>query len=83
MLLTLASKWFGDSKYVYLFGMLFTAIWSLYDGLAAAGIAPAWYENIVSGMPLFEMGLGWLIPGIIGAIIGYVISLFVNEKKHA
>jgi len=63
--------------------MLFTAIWSLYDGLAAAGIAPAWYENIVSGMPLFEMGLGWLIPGIIGAIIGYVISLFVNEKKHA
>lgn len=83
MLLTLASKWFGDSKYVYLFGMLFTAIWSLYDGLAAAGIAPAWYENIVSVMPLFEMGLGWLIPGIIGAIIGYVISLFVNEKKHA
>lgn len=79
MLLTLASKTFGDSKYVYLFGMLFTAVWSLYDGLAAAGISPAWYESFVSVAPLFDMGLGWLVPGIIGAIIGYVISLFAKK----
>jgi branched-chain amino acid:cation transporter, LIVCS family len=79
MLLTLASKWFGDSKYVYLFGMLFTAICSLYDGLGAAGITPVWYKSFVSVMPLFEMGLGWLIPGIIGAIFGFVISLFAKK----
>lgn len=79
MLLTLASKWFGDSKYVYLFGMLFTAIWSLYDGLAAAGIEPKWYESIVSTMPLYEMGLGWLVPGIIGAVLGFIISLFIKK----
>ncbi|WP_010286885.1 branched-chain amino acid transport system II carrier protein [Kurthia massiliensis] len=79
MLLTLASKWFGDSKYVYLFGMLFTAIWSLYDGLEAASIEPKWYEEIVSAMPLYEMGLGWLLPGIIGAVLGYIISLFIKK----
>lgn len=79
MLLTLASKTFGDSKYVYLFGMLFTAVWSLYDGLAAAGIDLAWYKSFVSVAPLFDMGLGWLVPGIIGAIIGYVISLFAKK----
>lgn len=79
MLLTLASKWFGDSKYVYLFGMLFTAIWSLYDGLVAANIEPKWYEAIVSATPLYEMGLGWLLPGIIGAVLGYIISLFIKK----
>lgn len=79
MLLTLASKTFGDSKYVYLFGMLFTAVWSLYDGLAAAGIDLAWYRSFVNVAPLFDMGLGWLVPGIIGAIIGYVISLFAKK----
>ncbi|WP_010302203.1 branched-chain amino acid transport system II carrier protein [Kurthia senegalensis] len=79
MLLTLVSKWFNDSRWVYLFGMLVTAIWSLYDGLAAAKITPQWYESFVSVMPLFDMGLGWLIPAIIGAVIGYIVSLFTKK----
>jgi LIVCS family branched-chain amino acid:cation transporter len=26
-------------------------------------------------IPLFNIGIGWLIPSIIGAVIGYIISL--------
>lgn len=80
MLLVLASKWFNDARPVYITALIFTALVSLYDGLKAAGISIPSYENILNAIPLTSLSLGWLIPAIIGALIGYVISLTNNKK---
>lgn len=80
MLLVLVSKWFNDARPVYITALIFTALVSLYDGLKAAGLTIESYENILNAIPLASLSLGWLIPSIIGALIGYVISLTSSKK---
>lgn len=80
MLLVLASKWFNDARPVYITAMIFTAFISIYDGLGAAGIKFKAYTDFVNAIPLAEYGLGWFIPALIGAIIGYIISLIMKKK---
>lgn len=80
MLLVLASKWFNDARPVYITAMIFTAFVSLYDGLEVAGISIPAYKELLTSIPLSSFSLGWLIPALIGAIIGYIISIF--SKKN-
>lgn len=80
MVLTLAAKWFNDARAVYITAMIFTGLVSIYDGLKQAQITLPGYENFLNQIPLYSTGIGWLIPAIIGAIIGYVISLFTKTK---
>lgn len=80
MLLVLASKWFNDARPVYITALIFTSFISLYDGLKSAGVSIPAYESMLNAIPLASLSLGWLIPAIIGALIGYVISLFNPQK---
>jgi len=59
---------------VYVISLGITAVFSIIDGLKAAGVN-------VNGLnldfiPLFNIGIGWLVPAAIGTIIGYMISMF-------
>ena len=69
MVLTLASKWFDDSRAVYIVALIFTAFVSIYDGIKGAGITITGYENFLNQIPLYSTGIGWLIPAIVGAIV--------------
>ncbi|TQS72091.1 branched-chain amino acid transport system II carrier protein [Ornithinibacillus gellani] len=79
--LSLLHPLFGGAKAVYRGAILFTAIVSFYEGLTEFnGIEltaiKAWMERL----PLFDIGLGWLIPACIGAIIGGLIAVIGNKK---
>lgn len=80
MLLVLVSKWFNDARPVYITAMIFTAFVSIYDGLEEAGLKIPAYKEFLNSIPLANLSLGWLIPAIIGAIIGYIISLLSQKK---
>ncbi len=55
--------------------MLFTGIFSLIDGVKAAGIPlDGFYIFLGEYIPLFDAGMGWVFPALIGAIIGYALS---------
>ena len=82
MVLTLAAKWFNDARAVYITAMIFTALVSIYDGLKQAKITFTGYENFLNQIPLYSTGIGWLIPALIGAIVGYDISLMQKNKLH-
>ena len=79
MVLTLASKWFNDARAVYITALIFTAFISIYDGIKGASITFAGYENLLNHIPLYSSGIGWLIPAIVGAIVGYIISLVAKK----
>lgn len=79
MLLVLVSKWFNDARPVYITALIFTAFVSIYDGLKAAGLHIAAYENFLNAIPLASFSLGWLIPAILGAVIGYIIALLTKK----
>lgn len=73
--LTFAEPLFKGRVEVYRWSLLLTGITSIVDGLAAAGVPlDAVYGFFGEYIPLYSAGMGWLLPAIIGAIIGYGIS---------
>ncbi|KZZ85672.1 branched-chain amino acid transport system II carrier protein [Bacillus sp. SJS] len=76
ILLSLIDKIFNRAPEVYAVSLFLTGIISIADGLKAAKIQlGSLYELFDAFVPLFSKGIGWVVPAIIGALIGYVIAL--------
>jgi branched-chain amino acid:cation transporter, LIVCS family len=77
-------RWYKGSAKTYGMALLFTVVFSIYDGLNAFGIKAEWLEPLLSWSPFFSVGLGWVVPAIIGAIIGFVMDNVVlkQQKQH-
>lgn len=82
ILLTLLSKYFNHSRTVYQFTTYFTMIAAFIDGLKASPkfIADTAFSKTViefgtTYLPLSSIGMGWVLPAIIGFVIGYIVYL--------
>lgn len=73
MVLSLADNLFKGGRIIYILALIPTFLVSLYDGLKALHVEIPFYENILNILPLQEQSLGWLVPAIVGAAIGFVI----------
>jgi LIVCS family branched-chain amino acid:cation transporter len=74
--LSFSHSLFKGRSEVYQGSLLFTFIVSIFDGLNAAQVPIESVNSIFSSiLPLYKAGLGWILPAIIGALAGYVISL--------
>nr|WP_263314566.1 branched-chain amino acid transport system II carrier protein [Mammaliicoccus sp. Marseille-Q6498] len=90
ILLTLFSSTFNHSKIVYRFTTFFTMIASFVDGVQASPdiLLNTKFAKLVitfgeKFLPLFEMGMGWVLPAIIGFVIGFIVYLIKGKKKEA
>lgn len=81
MFMVMMDKAWNRAPIVYTLALAATAFVSLYDGISGAGFEIKWYANIVSTLPLHDQSLGWLIPAIVGALIGWVIHLMTKSAK--
>ena len=73
--LTFADPLFKGRVKVYRWSMLLTGIFSVIDGIKAAGIPlDGLYNFLGEYIPMFNAGMGWVLPALIGAIIGYALS---------
>lgn len=75
MFLVMFDKLFNRAPIVYILALIATALVSIYDGIKAAGFEISWYENILKLLPLYDQSIGWLVPAIIGMLIGWFIQL--------
>jgi LIVCS family branched-chain amino acid:cation transporter len=74
--LTFLHSLFKGRAEVYQGSLLLTFTVSLFDGLNAADLPIETVNAVLSRiLPLYHAGLGWLIPAIIGGLLGYGISL--------
>lgn len=87
ILLTLFSKYFSHSRTVYQFTTYFTMVAAFVDGLKASPefIAnTAFAKGIVNFgdhyLPLSSIGMGWVLPAVIGFVIGYIVYLARGKK---
>jgi branched-chain amino acid:cation transporter, LIVCS family len=79
--LTFLHPLFKGEKEVYQGSMSFTLVVALFDGLNAAGIAIAPINDLFTKiLPLYEVGLGWIVPAIVGGICGYIFGAL--RKKN-
>lgn len=86
ILLSLFSPLFKHASRVYRVTTVFTAVAALFDGLNAIPF-PDHAQNVIIAMvdfakafiPLFSIGMGWLVPALIGFIIGLIWEFLANK----
>ncbi|MBH0230495.1 branched-chain amino acid transport system II carrier protein [Halobacillus yeomjeoni] len=81
--LTFIGRLFNHSTYVYRGAILFTSVIALYDGLVAFGVDVSSIQPLISQLPLFELNLSWVVPAIIGGLIGGGIQLIKQPKEQS
>lgn len=91
ILLALLSPLFKHSRSVYLSAMMLTLCVSLIDGYSSlAKSVPAasvpLFESVskfyADSLPLYHLGLGWILPALLGALIGLLLP-FASTKGHS
>ena len=89
IVLALCEKLFGKSKYVYMWTIAGSVIAAVFDflktlpeGLQNALNIPALSGFMSEHLPLFDLNLGWLVPALVGLVIGVILT-FVNKSKEA
>lgn len=79
--LSLCSKLFNGRSSVFIGALLGTALISVFDGLKAAGVSvdavTVWMKHI----PLYEVGMGWLVPAIVGGCLGFLIGRIAQKNE--
>jgi len=79
IILTFTDKWFNSAQSVYVGAMTGTSVVAILDALKDAKFMVEEINNTFAFIPLFTAGAGWLITGLIGALIGY---FFRNRVSH-
>ena len=83
IILALTERMFGKSKYVYIWVTIGAAIPAIFDfakTLPEGMQIPAMNALGAKIFPLFELGLGWIVPSIIGQAIGLILTKVKKEK---
>ncbi|MGE7609567.1 branched-chain amino acid transport system II carrier protein [Peribacillus frigoritolerans] len=84
IVLTFFHSLFKGKSEVYLGSLLLTAIISIMDGIVASGIKLEVVSDLFTQyLPLYSVGVGWVIPAIIGGVLGYMVYLLKGDPKEA
>ncbi|WP_017756125.1 branched-chain amino acid transport system II carrier protein [Calidifontibacillus oryziterrae] len=83
IILTFLDRYINSSKFVYRGAVIGAGLISIFDGLVAAGLVGKNITQLLSNaMPLYSEGVGWIIPAIIGAILGIFIEKTNNKAQQ-
>lgn len=89
ILLALSSSVFQNRQAVYAGAMFLTFFISIIDGYnALVGSVPAVDVGALNAisefykayLPFYDIGLGWIVPAVVGAVIGYIFSFSMIKK---
>ncbi|MGM7702343.1 branched-chain amino acid transport system II carrier protein [Pseudalkalibacillus sp. Hm43] len=74
---------FGGHREVYIGGLLGAGIISIFDALKQMKVDISAVAEVFSViLPLYDEGIGWIVPSIIGAIIGYLVARTRNQSAE-
>ncbi|MDQ7723245.1 branched-chain amino acid transport system II carrier protein [Bacillus halotolerans] len=83
IVLSFIDKLFKERREVYIACLIGTGLFSILDGIKAAGFSLGALNTFLNeNLPLYSLGIGWVIPGIIAAIIGYILTFFIGTSKQ-
>lgn len=81
ILLSFCNRWIKNKPEAYALALLLAFIIGIFDGLKTAHISLGSISELIARIPLFELGLGWVIPAIIGCLIGTLPCVkFLSNK---
>lgn len=71
--LALLHRWVGRWPLVYPVTVLFTGMASILYTLRDLKVLPAALSDLLGALPLAEQGLGWLLPALVGMVVGLAL----------
>lgn len=74
---------FKDKYLVYNITILFTGIVSVTESLSQAGFNLNFITKTFSKLPLYDQGLGWVLPALIGVLIGSILEFVCKNILSA
>ncbi len=81
--LVLLDSLFKGARAVYVGTIIGVGIVAVLDALKDANLLVAEINETFQFIPLFENGAGWIVTGLIGAMIGLVVGKFTNQSATA
>jgi len=79
IILALGQQLIGESQKMYVFSIAVTSVFALSSVLESLDINLGMIDDMLSIFPLYENGLGWVMPTLVVAIVGYLWDL-LQEK---
>ena len=79
ILLGILNNVFQGSSIVYTLTLLFTGIVSIVDALNQGGIKIDILVNLFSKLPLYSEGLGWVLPAMMGIVLGVIYKVLKSK----
>ena len=84
VILSLFSSHIGGRNAIYQWSLAFTFAFSVFDGLNAAGMNVAFVNDLFKQyIPFYSVNLGWIVPAVVGAIIGFLRSMHHTPRAEA
>lgn len=83
VLLSFFNKWIKNKSEAYALALAFSFIVGIFDGLKVANISLGSISKLVETLPLFNLGLGWMVPALIGCFIGMFPFINFLSKENA
>ena len=82
VILSLCDDFLQQNALVYRLSIGMTLPFSILDGLQAAEISPSGIHDFLTAyLPLYSVNLGWLLPAVLGAILGIAWKFFRRKPQ--
>lgn len=81
ILLSFVHNWIKDYRFVYPITILMTGITSTIYAFYQSNIFIPLITSSISKIPFYDIGLGWIIPSIIGIFFGILISIYSKNNN--
>jgi len=81
VILSFFDRIFYRKPFVYILALSTTAVISIFDALRSSGIAFEQLDSIFRLLPLFEQGIGWVLPATIATLIGILIARTAHKNN--
>lgn len=83
IVLSLLQPVIGIGKSMYRVSVAFTLVYATYDVLTILGFNLDGFAKLIGFVPFFDLGLGWIVPAIVGALIGYVVDKIFGYEQSS
>ncbi|WP_096271966.1 branched-chain amino acid transport system II carrier protein [Paucisalibacillus globulus] len=72
---------FSGARLVYVSALSFAGVFAVISGLNAFGLDLGPIEGLRSTLPLADVGLEWVVPALVGTLVGVVIAKFGKKPE--
>ena len=82
IVLSFFDKYFKGYSSVYVGGMLSVGIISFFESLVNAGLNLGPINTFIRELPLFNQGIGWIVPALLGSLIGFTFAYLYSKSPE-